>query len=1158
MRPLNGKGYRATPTAKTAIYARYSSHNQDDGTSIEVQLDVCRRAADGEPIVEYIDRAVTGTTMQREAFCRLLDDCEAGRVSTVYVYKWDRFGRSARAHTVIADLEEWGVKVISATEGQEPLSRGIQLVVAEDYSRKLAERVRSAKLMRFHQGGYHGGSPPFGYRVIRDGKLNRLEPDWGGQAETVAWIFKTYSRDNVGTKEMARMLNEKGIKARRADYWGASSVRMLLVNTLYVGRPVRLGKVSSRDRHQGVICHNNPTRLERVDESLRIIDDETFEHVQRKQRARKVLRPVGQNRTRRFSKMIRCGCCGSVFVRTGHADRPIHYWTCGLRQRQDSGKCPNSVYLNEEALAESIQRGMVAAFDDEKAIIDEAVERATELSRSHEHRVEDVNKQIAACDAELNRLAVRLMDGDLSDPAVKRLLSGKVAEKTSERDRLVGVREQIAGEQNSRKAITAAVRETFALAKQALSKVTSDSEFNQFVHDFVGPIVVYPGGKIEPGKSIVLSAGAQSDWAAYYRQQRVLASIHVPHATNIVITDESPAPLVERWRAWTRDALAEGFTEEQSLDHALLCALVLGDSDPELRDVQEQFRRTGTSHHLAISGMHIAVMGGVVFMIARLLRLSPRVAWWAAMIFVSLYGIAALPSAPVVRSVLLWLAIGVAILSRRATDLLQLLALVVIAMLLYHPLDLFNAGFQLSFGIVLGLIVLTKPMSHLFGMHKRDESESVPTRWILRAAAYIDSRIILVLAAGVVAWLVSMPVIASHFTQLNPWAIFASIAIAPVVFVALIAGVMKIVFTAAFPSLAWLWADVAQVPTMGMRLSVEWLGKLPYGDVPLPPPAWWMIGLFYTTLLLAAIGWSKPSARILCRLAHAAAIFVLLWMPYRSTITQAATGQSLRVTLLSVGAGQCAVIEPPSGRVVLIDAGSLSLADPVRRAIAPYLRARGITQIDTITVSHANSDHFSAVGELVEAYGVREIMVAPNFYGSATDNPMLAETIAQLNRNQRPPTTVAPGHVMPLGTETSIKVLWPPASARDLRSNDQSLVLMLTHAGTRILFTGDIEDDAMRELIKDPDAIRADVLIAPHHGSHESATATFLQAVSAKQTIASNDRTLTGKQLRFDTLVAGTPFYRTHTSGAVTVVIAADGSYVITPHLADPREPAAE
>src|SRR5262249_28259353 len=148
-------------------------------------------------------------------------------------------------------------------------------------------------------------------------------------------------------------------------------------------------------------------------------------------------------------------------------------------------------------------------------------------------------------------------------------------------------------------------------------------------------------------------------------------------------------------RARSRELLAEGFSAERSLDHALLRALLLGDNDPELRDIQEQFRKTGTSHHLSISGMHIAVLGACIYWICRLLRVRPRASVWIAMIFVVIYGVAALPSPPVVRSVLLCLFFGSGVLLRRARDPVQLLALSVFAMLIYHPLDLYNAGFQL-------------------------------------------------------------------------------------------------------------------------------------------------------------------------------------------------------------------------------------------------------------------------------------------------------------------------------------------------------------------------------------------------------------------------------------------------------------------------------
>ena len=213
-----------------------------------------------------------------------------------------------------------------------------------------------------------------------------------------------------------------------------------------------------------------------------------------------------------------------------------------------------------------------------------------------------------------------------------------------------------------------------------------------------------PGGAMNPG---------QFDWEKYYREQRILTSLQIPESRGIEIVAEHPPSPLARAREWVRRVLARGFSAEQSLDHALLRALVLGDHDPELRDVQEQFRRTGTSHHLAISGMHVAILGMVVYGFCHMLMLRPRTVAWAAMLAVIVYGCLALPSPPVVRSVVLCASFALGMLARRATDAIQLLAVSVIAMLVYHPLDLYSAGFQLSFGTVLGLMVLTHRVAPL-------------------------------------------------------------------------------------------------------------------------------------------------------------------------------------------------------------------------------------------------------------------------------------------------------------------------------------------------------------------------------------------------------------------------------------------------------------
>ena len=153
-----------------AIYARYSSHAQDDSTSIEVQLEQCERAAGGK-CVHYIDRAKTGRAVGgREQLLKLLADAEAGRVGRVYVYKFDRLGRAAETHVIAQQLDDAGVQLISATEGTNQLARGIQLVVAEDYSRQLAERTRSGLVKRFEQNAFTGGVAPFGYHVADRGR----------------------------------------------------------------------------------------------------------------------------------------------------------------------------------------------------------------------------------------------------------------------------------------------------------------------------------------------------------------------------------------------------------------------------------------------------------------------------------------------------------------------------------------------------------------------------------------------------------------------------------------------------------------------------------------------------------------------------------------------------------------------------------------------------------------------------------------------------------------------------------------------------------------------------------------------------------------------------------------------------------------------------
>jgi competence protein ComEC len=648
-----------------------------------------------------------------------------------------------------------------------------------------------------------------------------------------------------------------------------------------------------------------------------------------------------------------------------------------------------------------------------------------------------------------------------------------------------------------------------------------------------------PGPAMNPG---------QFDWANYYREQRILVSLRIPHANNIAILTSPGPTMLDRLRQGARDMLAMGFPASRSLDHALLRALVLGDSDPQLRDVQEQFMRTGTSHHLAISGMHVAVLGGVIFFLCRLLKRPPRFAVWLAMGLVLIYGAVALPSPPVIRSVLLCVIFGIGILTRRSLDAVQLLALSVLAMLIYHPIDIYNAGFQLSFGTVLGLMLFTKPLMAKFA---RDDPDTEALRGLVRPT--IGSRLLDTLkasfAAGFVAWIVSMPLIAHHFEQLNPWAIIASILLAPIVFAALIGGFLKVILTILLPGFSGTWASIAVIPVAGMRHSVDLLAKLPGSDVPFPSVAIALILMYYVAQSGAMFLQPRKRMRWCGQLAPVTCCVAFALVAQHAGVTRAPTfvARSMRVTVLAVGAGQCAVVEPERGPIALIDAGSSSLSDLQRKCLGPCLRHEQEQNIGTIILSHSDYDHISAAGEITSAYGVHDVILSPHFAHFAAVDPPATNLLDTLDRLDVHRHIVKQGEQFPIA-DANVEVLWPPAHC-SMNSNNSGLVLKLHIAGKSILFPADIQEPAERELLNDPSKLKSDVLIAPHHGSSEDCTAAFLAAVHPSIIVSSNDRTLTAKQRRFDELAKGYALYRTNDYGAITITITADGQLSITPFL---------
>jgi competence protein ComEC len=254
------------------------------------------------------------------------------------------------------------------------------------------------------------------------------------------------------------------------------------------------------------------------------------------------------------------------------------------------------------------------------------------------------------------------------------------------------------------------------------------------------------------------------------------------------------------------------------------------------------------------------------------------------------------------------------------------------------------------------------------------------------------------------------------------------------------------------------------------------------------------------------------------------------------------------MTLLSVGAGQCAIVETPDNKIILIDAGSSTITDLHRRVIEPYLRAKGRRAVDAVFISHANLDHFSAVSDIIDSSSPGAMHLTPQFTAHARANYPAAALLRAINDRKIPIHPTTANQSIRLDSQTSLDILWPTPIGVAMSPNNTSQVLRLTCHGRTILFTGDIQEPALQRLAHQPN-LTADILIAPHHGSAEPATKFFLQVVRPTWILSSNDRTLSRKQLDFEPLAKPATLLRTHTSGAITVRIRKNGSIDVTPFL---------
>jgi competence protein ComEC len=542
-------------------------------------------------------------------------------------------------------------------------------------------------------------------------------------------------------------------------------------------------------------------------------------------------------------------------------------------------------------------------------------------------------------------------------------------------------------------------------------------------------------------------------------------------------------------------------------------ALLLGEGAPLRGEDWERYTRTGVVHVLAISGQHLVVLGGVLWWTLRRLGMPQRsVALWVAL---TLLGYALLTGArpPALRAAVLVAALCLALRLDRGVNLINLVALGWLIVGIVQPHDLAEVGTQLSFWSV---AVLTWGVGPLLVPPEPDPLEVVIAEsrpWWQRRLIEAGGQLVLAYRANALAWLLITPLVAYHTGGIAPAALLLGPPLALLTSLALIAGFLLLLL-AWLPGVATLLALIVHA-SLGLTDGlVRWMEPWPLFVRVDPIPGWWMIGLLVGlsvwTLRPVRSGWP-----IVACLGWLVVLLGLWCMPK--------TSATLVVTFLDVGHGNATLLQLPDGRTILYDAGSLR-GPRSARTISDFLTARGISRLDEVIVSHADLDHYNALVGISERIGMGRLLTSATF--AQRSMPGVRHTLSHLNRLPRD--TLKAGDCLDAGSVT-LEVLHPPRGWEHGNENARSLVLLVRHGGHSILLTGDLEQEGLAALLSQPPR-RADVLMAPHHGSRRVNLAGLLRWSGAKLVVSSQATPPT------ETPPAeGVPRWETWREGAVTV-----------------------
>ena len=634
-------------------------------------------------------------------------------------------------------------------------------------------------------------------------------------------------------------------------------------------------------------------------------------------------------------------------------------------------------------------------------------------------------------------------------------------------------------------------------------------------------------------------------------------------------------------------------------DAGMLNAMLFGDRSRLNHETRLGFERTGSFHLFVVSGMHVAVLAGLLFWLCRKLRLRHSLSTAVTITLIAAYALLTGFGVPVQRALLMTAVFLIARLLSRQRNTLNALGAAALAVLIWSPRALFEASFQMTFLAIVAIAGIAIPLGERSFLRYAHAARGVRDIWgdrmfppriaqfrlmlrlwsdALSEAFHLPARILPSLIrftlwaaelalVGIVAEAVMVLPMALYFHRATVFGLPANMVSIPVVAALVPLGVATFLASLVSPWLAVVPSSALAFLLHGITAVIRRISSAQAADLRVPGPR--LLASLLAIACFAFCCWAVRRSRIYAWVAVAVlplAAAIIVW-PERADVRAG----PFEVTAIDVGQGDSLLLIGPSGRIMLIDAGGptgaaanaenatgASTYDIGEEVVSPYLWSRQIRRIDIVALSHAHSDHMGGMAAVLRNFRPRELWVAVD-PDSESYRALLAEAAA-LGITVR---HFRAGDSVPWD-DIGISVLAPTPAYENSGppGNNDSLVLRMTYGEASALLEGDAEAPSERAMIDASLHGRGQrlgpntLLKVGHHGSRTSTTSDFLALAAPQDAVISVGSNNTfghpRPQIVQRLIEAHAHVFRTDRFGLTTFILSRDGGISARPGASNP------